>query len=438
MERSFASRDKVISQMDTSNVTFIGPKGAGKSTTLVEVYYHAVKVGKSAFFYDLHCMAVEGINPNCDGQGKYFFVDNAQLLRRNSLNSITALIVKGKLCMAFSSNVLESEGMSYQNCPIQCREVIRFIPFTRAEVENFVTLHALQESYKHETSLPLIVNEVLVKKLIYADQVDERLTHILQKVVSRIKEGHVNGTHLLRALYLFLHSNHSSINSRNLMMLQRSGFIFHIDGNYFSVWDRHLLFNCLCKVAISNYDLFPQFDLGGAEELKFYDCCQRGPITIACSERGYNINGTTPLPSNPYEIYCHEFKVQGAIGDKIQFQDNTRTCELIKLGRGHPAIDFIVYECEGSVQSKTLFLIQVSAQKYQQRPSGKKLSAVTSKHPRTCFSDITPFKYYKNMFRLPTNQIYFVYSSPLVSKVSGSEGNFVYFHTLNFSLSPSS
>ncbi len=184
MEREFVSLDQVIEQMESSHVAFLGPKGSGKSTTLREAYYRAQKSGKNAFCFDLKTMVAMDYS-NYDGRGSYFFVDNAQMLRRhNSMNSFVGLINQGKVCLAFSSNVVESGGLSHFNCPLKCPKKVDFLPFTRSELQKFLSQNCPGQTYEHETMLPSVVTLCLLYQEGYECVVSEQIFHIVQKNVA--------------------------------------------------------------------------------------------------------------------------------------------------------------------------------------------------------------------------------------------------------------
>lgn len=81
-----------------------------------------------------------------------------------------------------------------------------------------------------------------------------------------------------------------------------------------------------------------------------------------------------------------------------------------------------------------LYFVQVSSSKYQHR--AKKLSAVT-----TICNDLhnqSPYTYYKDMFKIASSDVYYIYSSPTQTPLDTSftttkkDQNCVYFHQLNY------
>ena len=123
---------EVIKQMEDRNIAFVGPKGSGKSTTLLESHYFALKQGKPAKFMDLVSLVKD--DSLYDESGIYFLVDSAQNLRKDKMKSVMAMLQLGKVCLAFSSSTLTSRGISFCNSNIKNLSPISFLPFTNDEV----------------------------------------------------------------------------------------------------------------------------------------------------------------------------------------------------------------------------------------------------------------------------------------------------------------
>lgn len=216
--------------------------------------------------------------------------------------------------------------------------------------------------------------------------------------------------------------------------LQSQGLVYkNANDRYQLVHERRFVFVRLCHVAQANHALFSQYDIGGAEELHFSDCCRRGVINAVCLGSCRTITGRIQQP-NTLSITCSEFVVQSTIGGDIPVSLADPTCCLVKLARNHPAIDFIIYQSNGSTSSKTLYFIQVSAQRYQERE--RKLKAVLELN--SGLGEQSPYTYYKNLFHMPSsnNQIYYIFSTstqiPLDTSFSTDKNdrNRVYFHHL--------
>lgn len=153
MERDCAKLTTVISDMEEHGcVACTGSKGAGKSTTVVAAHNLAHANGKKAVYIDLkRCNDVD--YKNCSGAGCYFFIDNAQKLKH--FVNIPGLLVEGKVCLTFSSSVMEDSGNSLLNCPIPIWKRLAFTPFNARELQEYLPTG---KAYHHVTTLPYIVS----------------------------------------------------------------------------------------------------------------------------------------------------------------------------------------------------------------------------------------------------------------------------------------
>ena len=364
---------------------------------------------------------------NCSGVGVYFFVDNAQLLRRNRMIAIAPMVRQGNACLAFSSTLLkisslaiENRGNSRLNCPVETFKCYDFVPFTDLEVQNYIRSNCPGKTYSEKTTLPVVVKTCLLGGRTYDAVMAEMLTHMF----IRLFGGTIGDEEakILKSLYSFLHmGNQMSRMSRYDLI--SCGFLFDkADGNSELVFERKYIYNKLCQTA-----LFMKFDIGGAEEVQFSDCCHRGQITAVCRGNCYTITGKTPKKST-LTITCTEFLQQNHIHDRVTVSSGP-TCCLIKLAINHPAIDFIIYESKGPVGTRVLYFIQVSASNYQNRT--KKLSAVTDLSSE--LGNESPYKYYRAMFQVNSAD-----SSPTPVPLNAAfstdkrDKNSVYFHQLEY------
>ena len=80
--------------------------------------------------------------------------------------------------------------------------------------------------------------------------------------------------------------------SRNNLI--SSGLLFHkADGNCELVYERKYIVGKLYETAKAHHALFSKFDIGGADELQFSDCCHRGQISAVCRGDCFTITGKT-------------------------------------------------------------------------------------------------------------------------------------------------
>ena len=235
---------------------------------------------------------------------------------------------------------------------------------------------------------------------------------------------------LFREIYSFVLVG--DIKDISLTRLHMCGLVVNCHGKYELVYEEKFIQECLVQTARLEHELFASFDIGGAKELQFSDLCHRGPITAKClGGTPLTIRGKT-LKSNTLTISCTHFFRQPTIGAQVQVPPIG--CCLVKLALLHPAIDFIIFESQGSQASKILYFVQVSAQRYQERT--KKLEDVLATCPE--LSGESPYDFYKKMFGLSQNscEIYYIYSSlcpiPMDKTFSrkNREQDCIYFHQL--------
>lgn len=85
-------------------------------------------------------------------------------------------------------------------------------------------------------------------------------------------------------------------------------------------------------------------------------------------------------------------------------------CHLVKLCERHPAIDFLIVDNPAGENSRRLFLIQVSAMKYQNRGASKKVGAVL----KPVIDGQTPVNFYCAKTKVDKKKCFFVFASPEV------------------------
>ena len=435
MHRTCAQLDTVISKIEDGVVAFFGPKGSGKSTTLLEAYYHGIARDKTCRYVDL-AMCSDEIFSGFNGRGVYFFVDNAQLMRRNNMTNILRLLREGKGCIAFSSTLHKDGGCSMLACRLTISHEFQFTPFTDTELKQYlVKMGQTETAYKHSTKIPYVVYKCIHCECKYENVLIDLIRYIFDVLVSCLGSSQTSqAQEVLSSLYGFLHAG-EQLPTPTLRRLCSAGFLVEQESSYELVHERSILLSMLREAAKKHFALFSQYDIGGAEELLFSDCCRRGPITVVCrGTKPYTIRGRK-VQTSSITIKCDQFLTQRAIGDcDFMRQLKSPTCCLVKLAQRHPAIDFIIYETKGASRTRVLYFIQVSAQAYQERET--KLDAVN--RPYDTLRAKPPYEFYRDAFNMGnSSNIFYIYSSsvpiPLDSEFSKNktEQNAVYFHQLD-------
>ena len=122
--------------MKKHNCAFLGPKGTGKTTTLIETCHTAIQLGLKAYYFD--CSYNDRDIKGFSGIDCYFFIDNAQNLRKLCRDNITRTLRQGKVCLVFSSVVVASCGDHDLKCYIPFTKRFFFQPFSREEVSQYI------------------------------------------------------------------------------------------------------------------------------------------------------------------------------------------------------------------------------------------------------------------------------------------------------------
>ena len=430
----------VLGVMKSKNVGFLGPRGAGKSTTLREVYYEAEKKGLPAYFIDLKIVMDQMFRDCRLGEEYYVFVDNAQALRKEGYKHVTAMIARAKLCLAFSPVDVEHGGYSHQKCPLPLVLFVHFEPFTASEVQLYLTKNCSQGvKYDKETTLPLIIERYLshspseqtdgTYKLIVKSCIEDMIgrTECLLKERGQL---HIV-TEFFRTLYSVYHMGLECEELGSLTALHYCGMVYPKNNKYNFVYGRKCMLEVLAKKARSMYSFFSQYDIGGANELLFDQLCNMGEIKATCfGDKCLTIKGRISKPDAIY-ITCSKSLIQQTIGQEVKTEEGK--CSLIKLAQNHFGIDFLIYNSKGTVPSRVLYFIQVSSSRYQDRPSDRKFSAVLQ--TTVTLANQSPYDYYMNMYKVKNNNAFYIYSSHVIASSKSfshdkNEQQRVFFHSL--------
>ena len=116
-------------------------------------------------------------------------------------------------------------------------------------------------------------------------------------------------------------------------------------------------------------------------------CKGSNPCPVALTSRAKTCENEFALRYDKYIVQ------QNSTDDLMKVMEPG--CHLVKLCERHPAIDFLVVHNRAGQSSRRLFLIQVSAMKYQNRGADKKVGAVLQTSPVT--DGQTPVKFYRRV-----------------------------------------
>lgn len=430
MEREYPKLDEIFKLMKTGHTVLYGPKGVGKSTTLLEAYHKIKSCGEGALWTDLATDTDSRYANSSVDPGFFIFVDNAQLLRKDSFKHLTALLLIANVCLAFSSTS-SGEG-SYSNCRLQIKHVCYMTPFTPTELVSYISTHSPAQQYTHATTLPIIVERVLVNPSSNYDTIlMKEITHVLDKVKEALIKGERDANSIFASLYtVCLHGTCGNLSSS---VLQDRGLVYKKGDEVCLVYEKKYLIFSLCSYAKTLHELFMQYDIGGAKELLFAHLSSTSGISVVCTgSKCLTIKGKRAEMPRAINLPCSDYLVQKHIGDNVAADENK--CYLIKLAHDHIAIDFLILDCSrGTAASKTLYYIQVSSSRYQDRPENKKFGAIFRN--TSTLSGMCAYEYYFNKFKIKNYNAFYIYSSPNIPPAmsNADEMKHIYFHHLQLS-----
>ncbi len=131
VSRQCAQHTKILEDMEGHVVRFVGPVNTGKTTTLAEAYYLALRQYKKAYYFDLQYLKDDIGNITDD---TYIFVDNAQVFREKSLHLSCLASCRNLLCLAYSG----PDGLVYyRNEMKKASHEVLFTPFSQNEWEEY-------------------------------------------------------------------------------------------------------------------------------------------------------------------------------------------------------------------------------------------------------------------------------------------------------------
>jgi hypothetical protein len=157
-------------------------------------------------------------------------------------------------------------------------------PFTDDEVRLYITKNCPGETYTEKTTLPLVIQRVLFNGELYQAVVVDLAYYIMDKLLDSLQSTGKSDT--LKLLYSYFHLS-NSMHMADLLRLRNCGLVYCRSPELRSedlelVFERRIIFNLLLHTAAENVALFSRYDIGGAHELLFSDCCRRGEIRATC------------------------------------------------------------------------------------------------------------------------------------------------------------
>ena len=399
----------------SAHIKLQGPKHSGKSTTLAAAYFYCRdECGMPCKLLDL-----KGERPDYEIHTKtFFFVDNAQMLKHD--HRVTSLL-KGYaacVCFAYSSTVMSQIGLStYNTAMAMTGKTFYLAPFTEEELAKFKTIFSDKHVPELKLPLPGLAAMAMLEPGNTQLHLFQFIHHIIANLNSKLSTDE-NGIAKMMDLVIA----HSLGNERLLTAHDKINLILCGLAYYDLDYNIHFIFNdyvtptvleVLYPVVKANYQLFGQYSKGGAEELLFSHLIMSTGITVVCYGKCFSVTGKTETLSS-VSLKGTRFVVQDNVDQDIRVPDESVL--VIKLILDHPAIDFIVIHRRTTNSTQKMYLIQVSTQEYQQRPSEGRMNAVKDlavdrDHPPV-------LHFYADKFKVLPKFVFYVYASPIIPLTS--------------------
>ena len=175
-------------------------------------------------------------------------------MRKNRFVHLVCSLVNAKICLAFSSIVVDDEGgLSFLKCPVSYDLSIRFVPFTDNELKQYLDIH--NQTYAQETTLPLVVHRCLVSQDgdCYDTIVCRDITTIIGSIIHRLSTKNNAASELLTALFNFCIMEDKCCDMRTLTLLLDTGLIYSMGSAHKLVYDRKLMLSELTSCLYSRF-----------------------------------------------------------------------------------------------------------------------------------------------------------------------------------------
>lgn len=170
-----------------------------------------------------------------------------------------------------------------------------------------------------------------------------------------------------------------------------------------------ILSTCLGHITFV-YKTLLEYDTGAAVEFLF--AAQALSVGITVEKASQNPSRLKP------SLYVHQTEAG------MCESETTISCILIKLVKKHPAVDFVIIDNPAGKDSKKLFLVQVSAQKYQNCGGEHRYQQHFPTY--VCFKEESPLDVYLRKTGVLSTNWHFVYASTADSTVNKEDTPFVY------------
>ena len=400
-------------------MSFLGPHGSGKTTTLQKLFCTARERGKEAFYFD--CETYTKTPPSLRLANKICFIDNAQILR-DECKSIAEFAADGmSFCLAFSPVLTDKKGNAMERCPLKAILECNFTPFTENEFDSFVSKTSFEGSELIKEVgifLPRLIKYVAQskcqEKLVVEDKASSLIIHCCRKITYL---GSADALQYQQAFLSYFTTPQVDLTSNQRARLLESGLFFREQVKVFCAYPHRFVLRECYLLICHQFKLLWEYDKGASLEFLFAITLMqkdkkvvakcKGSIPTCLSKKA------TTAHSESFDLRATKYLLQTHPACLPHGWDSTGVI-LIKLVQKHPAVDFLVINNWGA-SSKRLFFVQVSAKKYQERSKEKRCSAVEKTFKKdTNFALQSPLLTYSKFTSIPFNRCYYVYASPEV------------------------
>ena len=305
------------------------------------------------------------------------------------------------VCLAFSPDLHDHDGLSVNRCPrhVDGRQFC-FTPFTASELKQYLQIR--KKTYSHELTIPGVVKSVLNGND-YSVIASRYARDCIRKALSRERQNDVLRSAALKGI--------NSLNESSKDDLVLVGCAYQNEDNIHEfLFPSNVLLPLLRQEVEHNYTLMEQFDIGAAAEYLFFARCLSEGVIATCKGLScYPITANTNIEPT-VEIACNNSIKQRDVSDDLILPINR--CTIIHLCQNHFAIDFLILNKRPGARASRLYFVQVSLQRYQDRPAGKKFAAVTTTSPT--LNNQSPFTYYCSRLEVHESDAVYVYASTTV------------------------
>ena len=340
-------------------------------------------------------------------------LDNAQLLNecKNLLRWLQSLVTTCIVYLAFSPIVSQHSGHTTERCKLKIRKIWYFTPFSTSELTKFKLPYSQDEIDCFGDARNLSLLPGLVYRCI-TQGIKNNYFNILNIAVSNFIKAfnhHAVDPDVIKTIVSCLLNGLQSVQHPDLFILTHTGFVYYsaTENRFSSTYPISVVLSRTQTEVNSIYEVMAQYNAAMALEFKFAGKVLTNGVYAQCLGSGQSVTGRRDRMKN-YHLKCFNYVQQQTISSSINAP--SRTCTLVKLVEGHPALDFLIISKLHGRDSNRLFLVQVSLLRYENRNNQKRFGSIFFENYRKLHPH-TPLDYYSRMLSIPKTDCFYVYAS---------------------------